>query len=475
MTDVSLKSIAAQKYYPLGIAESISAQACVLARTMGLHQARSTPKDTSPEEVQERFKVFRSLYLRDKSLSTSRGSICWLPSWDCSLNPEFHETSPSDSGYAVRLRLARLEDESYRLFHSVGSPKLSLPDYQSAVLRIEQELASWAMESDVFSLPYASTHDVGLQLEFLAARICVLRKSCEPDHVRQALRDSRASCLLVIISYGKHEPSMIDQLDELLSSKKCPKSSRKKASGRAGRSSKVPLSVASSATASDPLSLRSHSLLDIFSVPAFFLLAKNVIWPSSTANSSVAEDLDLMLRACACYKDYNDRTQANNHARKVGQSFSNLLEVMNLIKESHSSQIPYGQGQQDAASVNGPTLSHPFSNQHNIPTFGHFSSPSASSIHHMQWENSISDSTPKTTSGSPSSATSIPLLAPMDSQTQSFDPCRQNLHFPQMQQQFMQPPTFSHQSTNDSGIAMDDFADSRLLSDFLETNPSMMF
>ena len=443
---------------------------------MGLHQAHSTPEDANREEAQERFKVFRSLYLRDKSLASSRGSTCWLPSWDCSLGLESHEISSSDDGYAARIQLAKLEDESCRLLHSAGSPRLSLPDYKNAILRIYQGLCSWANESDVLGLPQASPRDVGLQLEFLGARICVLRKSSEPEHVKQVLKDSRASCLLVIIAYGKHEPSMVNQLDELLSTKKCSKTSRKKASVRGGKASKASLADRSRVATSDPLSLRSYSLLDTFSVSAFFLLAKNVIWPSSTADDSAAEDLILLQRTCACYKNHDDRTQANNHTRKIGRSFSNLLNVINLIREPKVFQIPQFEGQQDMNSVHDSNLSHSFPDQHNVSGFGNFSSPSGSSIQPMQWENSMGKSTPKTMSDSPSSANSIPLLTPMDSQPQIFDPCRQDPHLLQMQQPYMRPPTFSQQSTNNPGVSMDDFGDdSRLLSDFLATNPSMMF
>jgi hypothetical protein len=287
-TNTSPKSIAAQMYYPLGFAESISAQACVLARTIGLHQVHSAHEGVSSEEARERLKLFTSLYLRDKSFSTSRGSICWLPSFDCSPPSELGESGLADSTFAVRIDLARLQDEIYRLFHSADSSRRSSAKYKSDLLRIEQGLGHWANANEVFSSPIASSHDVDLQLEFLAVRICVFRKSPKPSHIRQALSDSRASCLLVVISYGKHEPSMIEQLDDLLSSKSPSKSPGTRTSGRSSKRSKTssPESTKQNTSEFDPS--RLYSLLDSFSVPAFRLLTTNVIWPSSAYDESKA-------------------------------------------------------------------------------------------------------------------------------------------------------------------------------------------
>lgn len=294
LTNIFPKSIAAQMYYPLGFALSIFAQACVLARTTGLHQARSTPEGVSPEEAQERLKVFFSLYLRDKSLSVSRGSVCWLPSFDCNLSSEFGDDSSADSKLATRVQLARLQDESYRLLHSADSPRPSSAKYKSALLRIEQGLEHWANANGVFSSPYASSRDVDLQLEFLTARICVFRTSPEPSHVLRTLNDARASCLWVVFSYGKHDPAMIQRLDTLLMSKTPSKRVGRNNSGTSSKSGSASPAQPSSQDLGGPVPLRFSSLLDTFSVPAFFLLASNIISPAPSHEvSKASEDFEL--------------------------------------------------------------------------------------------------------------------------------------------------------------------------------------
>lgn len=472
----SPQSIAAQMYYPSGFADSIFAQACVLARTMGLHQARSVPEGSTSEEAQERLKVFTSLYLRDKSYSILRGSICWLPSFDCSLSSELGESGLTDCSFAVRIQLARLQDEGYRLVHSADSSRRSSAKYKSALLRIEQGLGHWASANELFSSQYEVNRNVDLQLEFLAARICVFRKSPEPNHVQQALSDSRASCLLIAISYGNHEPSMIEQLDELLLSKTPSKSLGRRTSGRSSRSGKVSSSDPARLNTIESVPSRPHSLLDSFSVPAFFLLATNVIWPSSAYNESKAEeDLDLLHRICGCYKEFNARTQANNHTRKVGRAFECVLEVINLIKTPEKLLPPHSGAQPSNNVHNTTSMSSPFGEQHQLSEPISIPSPSASSIPPMFWENFLNKNISTTMAGSPSSGASPGIITPTDSQYQSFDPLRQNLFLPNLQQQIMRPPSSHRQQMNDSDISMDFQPDPRLFSDFSATNPSMTF
>ena len=475
VTYISPKSIAAQTYYPLELAESIFTQACVLTRMMGLDQARSVPEGVNSEEAQERLKVFTSLYLRDKSFSTLRGSLCWLPSFDCSLSSDLGERGSADPRVAVRIQLARLQDESYRLLHSADSSRRSSAKYQSALLRIEQGLGHWANANanELFSSPSAGSRDVDLQLEFLALSIGVFRQSPNPNNIRQVLSDSRASCLLIVVLYGKHQPYMIEQLDDLLLSK-CPsKSPDGRYSGRSSESGNSSAPESMKQNTSESVPSRSHSLLDSFPMTAFFMLATNVIRPSSAYDETKAEeDLNLLQRTCDCYKEVNARTQANNHTRKVGRAFESLLEVVNLLKsaENFQFQSPHSETQQGNNAHNVSSTINTFGEQHRLSDLP---SPSASSTAPTPWESFSNKNASTTTPGTPSAGAPPGMFTPMDSQYH--DPSRQNLFFPHMQQQMMQPQSSNHQATSESDVSMDYYADSRLVSEFLATNPSMSF
>lgn len=469
MTDSALQSIAAQMYYPLGFAEAIFAQACVLARTMGLHQVHSVSESVGVEEAQERFKVFRSLFLRDKSSSISRGSICWLPSFDCSLFSEFSEIGPVRSKSTAWIQLAGLEDDIYQLLHS---QRRTSAQYKGALLHLEQDLTHWASANGVFDSPHAGTREIDLQLEFLAARICIQRKSPDPGHVRQALSDSRASCLLVVISFGKHEPFMVEQLDTLLLPKSPLEKHGRGTPGRTSKSGKAYYPESTTFETSDYVPSRFHNLLNRFSVPAFFLLAMNTVWPSSAYDESKAEeDLSLLKRTCACFKELDAGMQANNHTRKVGRAFESLLEVIDLIKTSQQRQSAHFGVQQSTKPHNRPSTSIPFSEQYELSDFRNLPSPSASLVPPVSWGSFSNMNASATTPNSLSAGVSPGLLTPIDSFYQPYNPLQPNLFPPQI----MRLPSLPRPHMSEPDVPMDDHADSMLVSDFLTKNPSILF
>lgn len=273
-----------------------------------------------------------------------------------------------------------------------------------------------------------------------------------------------------------HEPSMIEQLDDLLSSKSPSESPGTRTSGRSSKRGKTSSSESTKQNTSEIDPSRLHSLLDSFSVPAFCLLATNVIWPSSAYDESKAEeDLNLLQRTCASYKELDARTQANNHTRKVGRAFKSLLEVVNLIKTSQQLSSPHNGMEQSNNAYNAPSTSNPFGEQYRLSEFGNLPSPPASSIPPLSWEAFSNKNTSTTKPGSPSVGVPLGLLTPMDSQNQPYDPLRANLFFPHTQQQIMRPPSSNRQHTSEPDMSMDCFPDSRLLSEFLRTDPPMSF
>ena len=209
------------------------------------------------------------------------------------------------------------------------------------------------------------------------------------------------------------------------------------------------------------------------------MLAKNVIRPSSRYDESKAEeDLNLLQRACACYKELDARTQANNHTRRVGRAFESLLEVVNLIKTSQQLPSPQGGMQQGYDARSTPGTSNVFGEQHRSSESRNLPSPPSSSMPPASWEGFSNKNTSTTTPGGPNARASPGLITPIDSldpRYQSYDPLRQDLIFPYIQQHIMRPPSSNPQQASEADVSMDYFADPRLLSDIMETNPSMSF
>lgn len=432
---------------------------------MGLHQSHAASDGVGPEEAQERFKVFTSLYVRDKSFSISRGSICWLPSFDCIFSSELGQLASADSNWSARFQLARLQEEIYRLFHSAESQKQCSAKHMIALSRIEQSLERWANAHDIFSSPYIGTNDVDLQLEFLAARISTLRGNTEAGHVRRALDAARASCILLLISYGKHDQPMVERLETLVLSNSPSKTLGKSAS---------PRSEARKAT-SGPVPLLSHSLLDTFSVPAFFLLVKALIWPvSATDELKAEEDMDLLQKVCACCKELDAKTQANNHTRKVGRAFERLLRLVNLIKNSQQLPTSLSGRAQSSNSHTPRTMHNYFSGPQGFSDFMAVPAPSAVPLPDaVSWDCLSSNKTSTRTSEAASTGAPTGMMTPMDSEymSQPFDALQPQYFSPHFQQ-----PTVSVQSRkrpcwSEPDVAMDDFPDPRLFSDFLAADP----
>lgn len=466
------KSLVAQQYYPPGFADSVFAQACVLARTLGLHQTLVASDSAGPEEQQERFKVFQSLYLRDKSFTISRGSFCWLPSSDCSLSSQLDQSAIADPKLASRVQLAKLQEEIYRLFHPAQSLRRCSIKHKTLLLRIEQSLECWADTHDIFTSVPTNPRDVDLQLEFLAARISALRGSPEPVHIRRVLNDARASCLLLLISYGKCDQSMFPRPDSLSISKSPSlKSLDKSASRRSSKgrpSSNQACSGSKEENANQPISLRSHSLPSTFSAHAFFLLAGNLIQPISTYDESQAdEDMNLLQKVCACYKELEGGSQANNHTRKVGYAFERLLEVVNLIKNYHQLQPSPTILHQGSTAHTPPSTQNLFAGPQGLPDFTDLSALSSYPAPLMPLEGFSSKSNSTAATNPLSTCPSPGLLTPME--LEFFSP-----HF-QQQQSIISHSGRKRVRLNEPNAAMDDLPNSRLLSEILAASPMLSF
>jgi hypothetical protein len=449
----------------------------VLARTMGLHQVHASSGGVCPEEAQERLKVFGSLYLRDKSLSISRGSICWLPSFDCSLSAEIEQSGFANSNSAAQIQLARLQEETYRLLHSGELHGSSSAKRKKALSRVLRSLDHWANTNDIFSLVSKNGRDVSLQLEFLAARTSAFYGSPEPSHIRQALDDSRASCLLLLVSYGKYDQPMVERLESLLPSKSQKKRPSDPESNERYRDPS--LSNAREGT-SESLPPWFHSLLNMFPVPAFFLLAKSIMWPVSASDQSqTEEDMDLLQEVCACYKDINGKTQANSHANKVGRTFERLLGVINLIKNSQAPEISPQTTHRSGEIHNSLSTQNLFGGPQDIPCLSDLSSASTYPMSHMFWRDPPTKNTSATAKGGEAMVGPSGLRTPMESpyMEQATEPPQQSFspHFQrqQQQQQTMSPPDRKRPRVSEPDFSVDNYADSRLLFDFLAANPMM--
>ncbi|KAL1959365.1 hypothetical protein VTO42DRAFT_2168 [Malbranchea cinnamomea] len=457
---LALLSIAAQQYCSPGLASSIFAQACVLARIMGLHQPHITPDSPCPEEPEERFKVIRSLYLRDKGLLLSRGSVCWLPTFDCTLDPAVVQCAAGELNYRPRIQLAAIQEEVYRLFHSAESCRQPETKRKDDLARLEKCLERWANAHDIYAAG-SLTHDADLKLQFFATRISAFRESLEGSHIRQALHDARASCLLLLMSYGKLEQSMISRFGDLPIFKNLSKPSSNAPNSRLSQGSISNGEELNDSRATDPGSVHSqgfHSLLETFSVPAFLLLVKNTLLPVSDSDEpQVEDDVHLLESVTACYQAVDARNQGETYVHKVGRIFSGLLHIVHLVRSRQQrQQSPNGARQTGGAMSNSPNL---FDRQQCIPELVDLSG-SSSFLTPSISQDGFSAKVPPSL-GTPDMTTtssSTNLLTSMESDflSQWYEPLRQLPFSPLLQQSALSVPSRKRQRLGEPEFGFDD-------------------
>ncbi|PYI09339.1 hypothetical protein BO78DRAFT_308636 [Aspergillus sclerotiicarbonarius CBS 121057] len=304
-----LLSVAAQRLDPPGWAELIFAHACMLARFMDLQH--STALHLGDVQV-ERAKVLRALYVRDRSLCTLRGSVLWLPSDDSTIVAQLRVT-PDHDKYSHRLHLALIQEDIYQLGRA-GSTSLISHSSQGNLLRtIEEQLDYYERALGLQQCFAASCGpQVVIALEFLSTRIMALQHGREPRHAEHVRRDARTSCLLLLKAYGDQDPAVAHGLNTLISGNGTERTSQ-------GHSNH-PAPFASA--------------LDVFSVPAFFVLLQDLLLARSTeAPVGMMPDLVMLRRVSICYSEHASRTQANNHHRKVAWMLAQLLALVDVVPD----------------------------------------------------------------------------------------------------------------------------------------------
>ncbi|CAO2648115.1 Nn.00g090370.m01.CDS01 [Neocucurbitaria sp. VM-36] len=364
-----LLSIAAQQFDPPGWAELIFANACGLARTMGLHHAQLFPHETSTYENIERAKVVQSLYVRDKSLCTTRGSVSWLPTHDCNIGSQLSTAIELQAPYHDILQRAMIQDEIYRLTHAASFRTSGTSKSQTAkeLRYIEHQLVRYTQTFGLFNCEASSYNSrlALLTMEFLNTRILALQLGSEQRHAEQLRSDARASCLLLLIAHGVQDREVLDEYDTLT----CQNTT----GHQDETSSTIKASTGSFA-----------SVLDAFSLPAFFILLKDGLLSSENDDRSNA-DLELLRRVCTCYIDSTEPMQSNSYHRRVAWTFEQLLTISDLIKNPeyhHDEFVAPTPLSQLILSLSTQTNNHStFSRASSIggePSFSFLSQPTAS-------------------------------------------------------------------------------------------------
>ncbi|KAH9895428.1 hypothetical protein F4778DRAFT_746711 [Xylariomycetidae sp. FL2044] len=322
---LALLSVAAERYYPAETSMAMFAQACLLSRRAGLHQMHAELDDFSRQEVQERFKTFVSLFVRDKTLALTSSSLCWLSSFDHS--PSLHVIPPIfvDACNGARVQLAKIQEELYR-YLSLGL------QYQSGredkqIASIHRKLNSWRSIYAQYLPLSTSYHRVELQLTFLATRLIAYNGRIDDEaHRCVVLDDARASCFILLKSCDRYDRVKLDLLQSLL---------------RRQRSTSGILTAKHDANSDNKSSStgRLTSLFNAFPLVAFFELSKHVMRlqqhahdpPTTDADDEAKADLELLEGVHSCAVEVSSsRTETKSHVIQVERILGHVLELVKL-------------------------------------------------------------------------------------------------------------------------------------------------
>jgi hypothetical protein len=336
---------------------------------MGLHHAQLFPPQDSTNEILEQAKVLRSLYSRDKSLCMTRGSVSWLPSYDCEIICQLNAGIDLQAPYLNQCQLAMIQEEVYRFAHAVSKPRrpigagLAAPKSKAkkTLQLIEQQMDEYVHKFAVFQAPDAyngCTSRAIATLEFLTTRILALKHSNEQRHADQVRSDAKMSCLLLLIAQGSQDLQVWSDFKSMIEN--------------TASSSKV---IEDPIPHANAFPVPFASVLDAFSIPAFFILLSEIVQQKDDNSRSGNDTLNLLRKVSTCYSNSTERMQSNSYHRKLAWIFEQILMIMDLIQnplQHHSMSTPpqllaAPVAQMSSASHMSPTQAIDFFNALNSP------------------------------------------------------------------------------------------------------------
>jgi len=179
----------------------VFAQACQLAKSIGLHQQEH---DSINPDI-ERRNMFWILFIIDKQLPFIRGQNCHLHTFDCDVPlPEPGPGYPLFDHFLANIRMAYLQEDIYRSLYSAEAGRITESQRQQNVEDILGKLKVWSAAYQHLDVPISPDNSCqkpyfGLELKYalLTSRILVQRRSKEKEAKQQRLDHSRESLSII--------------------------------------------------------------------------------------------------------------------------------------------------------------------------------------------------------------------------------------------------------------------------------------
>ncbi|KAH7483816.1 hypothetical protein FOMA001_g6276 [Fusarium oxysporum f. sp. matthiolae] len=328
---LALLSYVAEQYSTTSLAELVFAQACLLARTMGLHQINASSDDLPPEDILERHKVFRSLYIRDKNIAIFRGSTAWLPGYDSGIPPSCDEAETGTPDLLARLELAKLQDEVYQAFHAAGAPNLHPSRHYQVLAQLQQRLEQWSSTHSIMQKALTSTETFSLMLSFFATRIC-LSKDNDDMRSTQPFKDAKACCLVFLLATAaKPDLRLSETLKEVLGQHKSLDQPSPRKTKRSSRTQPAVTESDDSATSALP------RLAATFPLAAAFIVAKDTLLQPIGEVDGTPSRPEEEITILEALRDRFAKAAEQAHIDNLALSFSRILGLLvRVVRQKRS-------------------------------------------------------------------------------------------------------------------------------------------
>ena len=259
-----------------------------------------------------------SLHLRDKMLSLSWSSICWLPTLG-PLNLQLNPSTFADVHVVARFHLAEIQEQLYRCVAAETSRTASMAS--DGILSLHRRMRRWADNYSICTLS-SLPQSAQLELTFLGTRMLANSLGSVKAQKQAILEDARMCCLILLVSYEKHDQNTLKMLQIL-----------RNMSTSHGRPT-LPMEDEYAALKKNTTSVSRFTwLVDAFPIMAFFQLAKHILWHRHSTNrfkfdEEKPSDLKLLRDVYECFVEANSKTQSDNRARQTERVFGCVLELL---------------------------------------------------------------------------------------------------------------------------------------------------
>lgn len=314
------------------------AQACVLAREAGLQQTffdGAVSSCLSVSEMDERRKVYQSLYIRDRYSMIASGSLISLEGATAGV------THVSD--HPAHWELAKIQDKVHKALSLNG---ISHSERRNIVRNLQKEVRAWQQKYSVPSSKRpADVCSIVLHLQFVGIRMHLAMASTGSP-LGDVLDDARFSCLLLILSCSRYRTEALEiRMQEVLRRMDVTRQTHERfRMSFPSLSSPVPSPTPYLVNGTSETPIPSHRLINNFPITAIFIIARSILDIAGVCGDEqripregpdIEKDVELLHQLLSCFQNtpplVGHERLPGTYDYKLGRIVEHLIRVIRVM------------------------------------------------------------------------------------------------------------------------------------------------